>query len=85
MNFTLLPTLACATCMGAPGHQNTIAAGNAIVVMLWILVAMMFMVGGFVFTLIRRARRHAEVHGIPTAPDPMDQFRQDTKADSALC
>jgi heme/copper-type cytochrome/quinol oxidase subunit 2 len=79
-----LSILACATCMGAPGHQTTIAAGNAIVVMLWVLVAITFMVGGFVFTLVRRARRHAEVHGIPTAPDPMDQFRQSSKPDSSV-
>lgn len=57
--------LACATCMGAPGQQNNIAAGNAIVLMLWLLVGMSLIFGGFVFTLARRASRHARLHGIP--------------------
>ena len=66
----ILPSiLACATCMGAPGHQTNIAAGNAIVVMLWILLAMAFLFAWFVITLARRAARHAREHGIPGEPD----------------
>lgn len=69
MNSLLI--IACATCMGAPGHQTTIAAGNAIIVMLWVLVGMTVVLGSFVFTLARRARAHAKLHPIPTAPDPL--------------
>ena len=64
--------IACATCMGAPGQQNNIAAGNAIVLMLWLLAGMSVIFGCFVFTLARRASRHARIHGIPgdTAAEP---------------
>ena len=60
--------LACATCMGAPGHQTNIAAGNAIVVMLWILVGLGLMFGAFAFKIARHAARHAREHGIPGEP-----------------
>lgn len=69
--MTTISLIACATCMGSPGHQTTIAAGNAIIVMLWVLVGIAVMLGGFVFTLARRARAHARLHGVPTAPDPL--------------
>jgi hypothetical protein len=69
MNASLF--LACATCMGNPGHQTTIAANQAIVVMLWVLVAMLLMVGSFVSALVARARRHARLHPVPGAPDPL--------------
>lgn len=71
-----LSLIACATCMGSPGHQTSIAAGNAIIFMLWLLAGMAIMVGGFVFTLVRRARAHARVHGIPTAPDPLEALEK---------
>lgn len=73
-----LSLLACATCMGAPGHQTTIAAGNAIIVMLWVLVGMTVVLGSFVFTLARRARAHARIHGIPTAPDPLEALKNNS-------
>ena len=80
--MTTLSLIACATCMGAPGHQTSIAAGNAVVFMLWVLVAMAIMLGGFVFTLVRRARAHARIHGIPTAPDPLEALEKISPASS---
>jgi hypothetical protein len=68
--MNILPLIACATCMGAPGHQTNIAAGNAIVVMLWILLGMALMFGTFAFNLARRAARHAREHGIPGESGP---------------
>jgi len=69
--------LACATCMGAPGHELNLAAGNAIVVMLWALVGIGVMLGGFVWTLVQRQRRYFAIHGVPTAPDPLqEELRQ---------
>lgn len=80
--MTTISLIACATCMGSPGHQTTIAAGNAIIVMLWVLVGIALMLGGFVFTLAKRARAHARLHGIPTAPDPLANLEAPRK-DSA--
>ena len=62
--------LACATCMGAPGHQNTVAAGQAIVVMLWILLGMAILLAAFVYRLVSRARRYAREHPVPGEEPP---------------
>ena len=74
------PLLACFTCMGAPGHQSTIAAGNAILFMLFVVVGMALLLGAFVTTLVVRARRHARCNPVPTAPDPMDRLRAAARA-----
>lgn len=80
----ILPNFfACATCMGAPGHELNIAAGNAIIVMLWALVGIGLMVGGFVWTLVQRQRRYFALHGVPTAPDPLEEeLRRMDRADA---
>lgn len=67
---SLATTLACATCMGAPGHQNTVAAGSAILVMLSILACMAVLLGAFVFRLVVRAKRYALDHPVPSDPPP---------------
>lgn len=77
--MTTISLIACATCMGAPGHQTSIAAGNAVIFMLWILVGIGLMLGGFVFTIARRARAHAQAHGVPTAPDPLAHLESPRK------
>ena len=67
---SLASTLACATCMGAPGHQNTVATGQAIVVMLWILLGMAILLAAFIYRLASRAKRYARENPIPSDPPP---------------
>ncbi len=71
--MTLPSLIACATCMGAPGHQLSEAANSAIIVMLWVLVGIGVFFGGFFWTLISRARKYQAIHGVPTAPDPLQE------------
>lgn len=74
----MTPLLACFTCMGgagAAGHQSAIAAGNAILLMLFVVLGMALLLGAFITRLALRARKHARTHPVPTAPDPMDAIR----------
>lgn len=69
--MTLPSLIACATCMGAPGHQLSEAANSAIIVMLWTLVGIGVFFGGLVWNLVSRARKYHAIHGIPSDPDAL--------------
>jgi len=63
MNLTLFPDiLACFTCMGAPGHQLNIAAGNAILFMVGIVAVVMAGIFAMIFNLVRRAKKYGDQH-----------------------
>ena len=60
---TMLPDLlACSTCMGPPGHKMNLAAGNAILFMVGIVLFVLLSLGGLIFTLARRAKKYAQEH-----------------------
>ena len=54
----MLHTLACSVCMGAgPDHQDSVAAGYAMLVMLLIIIPMLC---GIIFFIARMAKRERD-------------------------
>ena len=56
--MTLFNTLACSVCMGVgPEHRDSVAAGYAMLVMLFIIIPMLC---GIIFCISRFAKRERE-------------------------
>lgn len=55
--ISTLNTIACAVCMGnGPGHKDSIAAGYAMLVMLFIIIPMLCMITFFIVRMAQRER-----------------------------